>query len=199
MPVIRDPGYRAPYYLFNGHLQTIVPSLLRKTPLPFYERERITLPDADFLDLDWARTGSRQLVIISHGLEGDTSRPYVKGMAAAMNRLGLDALAWNFRGCSGESNRLLRAYHSGATEDLDQVVRHVQQTRSYEHLALVGFSLGGNLTLKYLGEKGTEIDPRIKSAVAISVPCDLQKSAEQLGRLRNRMYQKRFIRSLRES
>ena len=142
--------YTPPALLFNRHLETIYPSLIRKVDFRSPVRERITTPDDDFLDLDWYKQGSSRCVIISHGLEGNTQRSYMVGMAKAFFQAGYDVLAWNYRGCSGEVNRQLRFYHSGATDDLHTVVMHA--VPHYESLYLIGFSLGGNLTLKYLGE-----------------------------------------------
>jgi len=160
-----------------------------------YRRERIDTPDGDFLHLDWLRTGSDKLAILSHGLEGDTDRVYMRGMATALRRAGWDVLAWNYRGCGGSPNRLLRAYHSGATDDLDLVVRHALP--GYASAALVGFSLGGNLTLKYLGERGDTLDPRIRRAVAFSTPCDLAAGARELEKPSNRLYTWYFLRTLK--
>jgi predicted alpha/beta-fold hydrolase len=186
--------YQAPFFLFNAHLETIYPSLIRKVSLPSYTRERIATPDEDFLDLDWIRHGSDRLVIISHGLEGNSQRPYIKGMAKTMLHAGWDVLAWNYRGCSEEMNRQLRFYHSGATEDLHTVVQHAIQ--QYSSIALVGFSLGGNLTLKYLGE--TTRPAQIKKAVAISVPMALESSCEKISQPDNWIYSRRFLKSLKE-
>lgn len=190
------PDYFPPFFLFNSHLETIFPSLLRRVSLAPYIRERITTPDEDFLDLDWLKTGSRRLAIISHGLEGNSTRSYVKGMAKALTSSGFDVLAWNFRGCSEEMNRQLRFYHSGATEDLDTVVQHAIRQGTYNHISLVGFSLGGNLTLKYLGER--TLAPLIRNAVAISVPMDLKSSCEKISQPANRIYSERFLRSLKK-
>src|SRR5690606_1522383 len=117
-----------------------------------FKRERIATIDDDFLDLDWLKSGNEKLVIISHGLEGDSQRPYVKGMAKVFHAAGWDVVAWNFRGCSGEVNKNLRFYHSGATDDLHAVASHALDIGGYKQVAMIGFSLGGNLTLKYLGE-----------------------------------------------
>ncbi|RZK22754.1 MAG: alpha/beta hydrolase, partial [Hymenobacter sp.] len=116
MPLLSTSAYRPTALLANGHLQTIAASTLRRVPEVRYQRERLELSDGDFVDLDWSLAGTQpvdKLVIISHGLEGDSSRPYVRGMARALNQAGFDALAWNYRGCGGETNRLLRAYHLG--------------------------------------------------------------------------------------
>lgn len=155
-------------------------------------------PDGDFIDLDWARSeGTKRLVIITHGLEGQARSHYCQGMAGALHRTGWDALVWNFRGCSGEANRQLRSYHSGATDELQIVLDHVFATTDYDTISLIGFSLGGNLTLKYLGDHGSQVDPRIRGAVALSVPCDLESSAKRLEHWSNRIYMARFMRSLR--
>jgi hypothetical protein len=116
--------YNPPFFLFNAHLETIFPSVIRRVNDIQYERERITTPDDDFLDLDLVRHGSKKLVIISHGLEGNSTRAYMRGMARAFFGFEYDALAWNYRGCSDEMNKQRRFYHSGATDDLDTVIHH---------------------------------------------------------------------------
>lgn len=187
--------YLPPFFLYGAHLETIYPALMRRVSLIPYTRERIRTPDDDFLDLDWLQKGSADLVIISHGLEGNSTRPYVKGMAKALHEKGFDVLAWNFRGCSGEINRQLRFYHSGATDDLDTVVTHVLDNQRYKRLFLIGFSLGGNLTLKYLGER--KVPEIIHKAVVFSVPMDLKTSCEKISRPQNRIYSNRFLKSLK--
>lgn len=187
-------NYKRPSILFSGHLETIFPALLRTVDVP-YRRERITTPDNDFLDLDWLHQNSKKLVIISHGLEGNSTRAYMKGMARAAAAQGFDVVAWNFRGCSDEMNRLLRFYHSGATEDLECIIRHAR-ANDYREIYLIGFSLGGNLTLKYLGER--TLYPEIKRAVAFSTPLDLYTSCLKISRPSNRIYANRFLNSLKE-
>ncbi|MBL7856803.1 MAG: alpha/beta fold hydrolase [Cyclobacteriaceae bacterium] len=188
-------SYKPPFILFNAHLETIFPSLIRSVDLQPYTRERITTPDADFLDLDWLTGKSNKLVIISHGLEGNSQRPYVKGMAKAFFNQGFDVLAWNYRGCSEEINNQLRFYHSGATDDLDTVIQHAVRRTVYSAIYLVGFSLGGNLTLKYLGERPP--NSRIKKAVAFSVPMDLHASCQKISNPSNWIYANRFLKSLK--
>jgi predicted alpha/beta-fold hydrolase len=197
MPVI-ESTYNSPYYFFSGHLQTILPALFRKVGNIAYERERIITPDKDFLDLDWSGAGSDKLAIISHGLEGDSQRPYVKGMVRTFNKKGWDVLAWNYRGCSGEANKICRSYHSGETNDLDYVIRYVLKKNKYPEIVLIGFSIGGNITLKYLGEQGENILPEIKASVCFSVPCHLESAAKHLSKLQNRIYLNRFLNSLRK-
>jgi predicted alpha/beta-fold hydrolase len=190
-----DSTYRAPWFLPNRHAETIYPALLRRiTPLVI-ERERIVTPDNDFLDIDITSQRSRKVVIISHGLEGNSRRAYVTGMARAFSMEGFDTLAWNYRGCGGEMNKCLRFYHSGATDDLEAVVLHAI-SKGYENIYLVGFSLGGNLTLKYLGESRRPM--QVKGAVAFSVPMNLSSSCDMISQRANRVYALRFLRSLKE-
>lgn len=197
MPLIEPSTYpKPPFYLFNPHLETIVPSAFRKVKLPAYERERMSTADNDFLDLDWLRRGGKQLVVISHGLEGSSDRPYVKGMASAFYKAGWDVLAWNCRTCSGEINKAARMYHHAVSDDLDAVIQHALKSNRYEELALVGFSMGGSISLKYLGEYSSQLPSVLKRAVAFSVPCDLGASARELSRKGNGFYRKRFLRKL---
>ena len=198
MPIIPRSSYRAPFLFDNGHLQTLYPTMARKVNGVAYRRERISTPDDDFLDLDWSRTGNRRLAILSHGLEGHTGRPYMVGMARMLNRQGWDVLAWNYRACSGEINRRLRMYHNGCIDDLECVVRHGLKNGAYDRAALIGFSLGGNLTLMYLGSMGSTLDPRIRASVAFSVPCDLKAGALELAKAKNYIYMKQFLVSLHE-
>ncbi|MFP4069910.1 MAG: YheT family hydrolase [Opitutales bacterium] len=198
MPVLIHSTYRPPLAFRNRHLQTIFPALFRKPPQATPERERITTPDGDFLDLEWARRKpSPRLAVLTHGLEGSSQATYIQGMARALVRAGWNVLAWNFRGCSGEPNRRLQSYHSGATGELQIVLDHALAHHDYDSITLVGFSLGGNLTLKYIGDAGARIDPRIRAAAAFSVPCDLADSAHRLEASGNRVYMHRFLKSLR--
>src|SRR6266516_1916044 len=191
MPLV-DSTYRCSRLLSNGHLQTLMPSLLRRVSLSAYRRERIETPDGDFLDLDWAKNGSQRLAVLAHGLEGDSKRHYMLGMVNALTKRGWDAVAWNARGCRGEPKRVLRFTHSGATEDLDTVISHIMSNYDYSEMALIGFSLGGNLTLKYVGERGSLLNSRIRAAVVFSVPCDLESGSAQLAKPMNQLYMRRF-------
>jgi len=198
MPLVRYSDYQPPSYLFNGHLQTIIPSLFRRVSGVDYQRQRLPTEDGDFLLLDWSKVGSDTLVIVSHGLEGDSFRPYIQGMVRAFNREGLDALAWNFRGCGGMMNQTYRFYHSGATPDLHFLVNHITNHQDYQTIILVGFSLGGNLTLKYLGEQGDQAQYAITAAVVFSVPLDLQACSRKIAQPENFIYSKRFLRNLKK-
>lgn len=199
VPLIPNSSYVPPKWFTSGHAQTVFPTLARCVRGVRYTRERLELKDHDFLDLDWSLAGttrSRRVVIISHGLEGDSNRVYVTGMVRAMNRGGWDAVAWNFRGCSGVPNRIFRLYHSGLSEDLDAVVQHVRKW--YDVVVLVGFSLGGNLTLKYLGELGEDAPPKgVRGGAVFSVPCDLGASSDRIASPENRFYMRRFLQDLK--
>jgi hypothetical protein len=182
-----------PFVLRNGHVQTILAAFLRRRSRLTFERERLELEDGDFLDLDWLRTRSPKVAILSHGLEGCSTNGYIRGMAASLSAAGWDALAWNFRSCGSEPNRLLRFYHSGETTDLARVIACAAQR--YSRIALIGFSLGGNLTLKYLGEAPPH--PAVIAGIGISAPVDLAASARQLDRRPgNRIYLRRFLKTL---
>lgn len=198
MPIVSSSDYDSPSFIYGGHFQTIYPTLFRPTPKINYQRERVSTPDGDFLDLDWSRVGAKRLMIALHGLEGSTESKYMGGIVQAFNREDWDGLGLNFRGCSGEPNLLPRAYHSGETGDLDFVINHALRAGGYTEIVLVGFSLGGNVTLKYLGEKGNEIRPEIKAAAAISVPCDLAACSIHLERRDNWIYMQRFMRRLKQ-
>ncbi|SDQ10655.1 YheT family hydrolase [Flagellimonas zhangzhouensis] len=189
--------YNPPIFFKNGHFSTIYSGIIRSVNGVVQKRERITLSDSDFLDLDWsyASEPSDKLVILIHGLEGDAQRPYITGSAKILNQNGYDCCAINLRGCSGEPNKLYRSYHSGATEDLTEVVRHILNTRNYPTIYLKGFSLGGNLLLKYLGENSNASE-NIKGAVAVSVPCSLHSSCKELHSTKNILYAQRFKRNL---
>ncbi|MEM7485915.1 MAG: alpha/beta fold hydrolase [Bacteroidota bacterium] len=196
MPLVSSL-YRPSLFLRNGHLATIYAGLVRKVPDVRQKRERIELSDGDFLDLDWSYgfQKNEQLVILLHGLEGNAQRPYIAGSANLFNHNGFDVCAINFRGCSGEPNTLYRSYHSGATEDLREVVQHILNTKIYSKIYLKGFSLGGNLLLKYLGETNN-VPKEIKAAVAVSVPCDLGESAKEIMKPKNVLYATRFKKNL---
>jgi len=192
MPIIAS-DYNPPYLFRNGHISTIYSGLVRRVKNLPQQRERIRLPDNDFLDLDWsyAYGTTTKVAILLHGLEGNAQRPYITGSARHFNLNGYDACAVNFRGCSGETNEKYRSYHSGATEDLEAVIIHILNTNRYSQIYIKGFSLGGNLTLKYLGEP-RNIPKEVKAAVAVSTPCSLYSSLTQLLRPTNFLYAKRF-------
>jgi predicted alpha/beta-fold hydrolase len=198
MPLVPS-NYKPPLFFKNGHLSTMYAGLLREINGLVQSRERIHLPDGDFMDLDWsyAKQASKKVTILLHGLEGNAQRAYIQGSAKALTESGYDVCAVNFRGCSGEPNTTYRSYHSGATEDLKVVLEHIVKNKEYNKIYLKGFSLGGNLLLKYLGE-GNSIPTALKGAVAISVPCRLDDSLRQLLSFKNIAYAARFKKNLIE-
>lgn len=196
MPLISSAYPGPPAYQYNGHLQTIFPSLTRAVRGVVYERERLTLSDTDFVDLDWIVRGNRRLVILTHGLEGDSRRQYMLGTARLFAEAQFDVLAWNCRSCSGEMNRAFRLYNHGEIGDIGEVIQHALQTRPYNEVVLVGYSMGGNIILKYLGVQGEDLPVVIKCGIAISSPTDLGASALLLDRPSNRFYRDRFMKKL---
>ena len=196
------PAFKPAWWLRSPHLQTLWPSLVRGRfgVRPQLRRERVELDDGDFLDLDWhasspASPTDRPIVLIVHGLEGSSRSPYAWGMLQATVAAGFDAVIMHFRGCSGEPNRAERTYHSGETTDLAHIVTILSQRASA--VAAIGFSLGGNVLLKWLGETG-RANP-LACAVAISVPYRLERCGERLEHGFSRFYQWWLMRSLRGS
>jgi predicted alpha/beta-fold hydrolase len=198
MPVYTNSSFKPKFYIRNNHLQTIFPALLRKVNGIKYQRERIELSDGDFIDLDWSRVGSKKLLIALHGLEGSAHRPYIKAPIRLFNSQGWDGMGINFRGCSGVPNRKLYAYHTGETNDLRFVLKKILAEENYEEIALIGFSLGGNVILKYLGEESDLISDKVKKAVTFSVPCDLTSASIELAKWNNMVYMKKFMDALKE-
>lgn len=196
MPILPST-YTPIFWVKSGHLSTIYSGLFRKVNGLDQKRERIELPDSDFMDLDWsfAEKTSEKVAILLHGLEGNAQRPYITGSAKAFNEAGIDACAVNFRGCSGETNRLYRSYHSGATEDLDAVVQHILKNKAYGEIYIKGVSLGGNMALKYVGEPRT-VPKEIKAVIAVSAPCNLYSSLKELLKPKNYAYAIRFKKHL---
>ncbi len=192
MPVV-ESQYRNPQLLKNPHVHTVLCAVLRKRPQVAYVRERLELPDGDFIDLDWSTRDAQRLVILSHGMEGSSKSKYILHTVQAINQAGVSAVAWNMRGCSGETNRKLHFYHSGKTEDLAAVADHARK-KGFKKIYLVGFSLGGNLTLLYLARAAEKVRREIQRAVAICAPVDLVSSQDQIERRENRLYLKRFLR-----
>ncbi|WP_299224132.1 alpha/beta fold hydrolase [uncultured Psychroserpens sp.] len=196
MPII-ESTYKPPFQFKNGFIATIYSGLFRRIKNLEQKRERIATRDNDFLDLDWSYSERKSdaVIILLHGLEGHAQRPYVTGAAKLFNQNGVDAVCVNFRGCSGEGNRFYYSYHSGATNDLDDVVKHCIEEKGYSKLYIKGISLGGNITLKYLGE-GRVVPNEIKAAIAISVPVHLNGSAIELHKLKNKAFAIRFKKHL---
>ena len=188
-------GFNAPWWLRSAHAQTLWPTLVRNRPRVELTRERVELPDGDFVDLCWT-TGTRgPIVLVLHGLEGSVHSPYAVGMLKAIHDCGWRGVLMHFRGCSGEHNRLNRGYHSGDTGDLAVVVNLLRTRHPDSPIAAVGFSLGGNVLLKWLGEQGH--DSVLHAAAAVSVPFLLGECADRLEYGFSRLYQWWLIRAMR--
>lgn len=196
MPLLTHSSFTGNRLLRGKHVETIVPALFRNILLP-YKRERVVLSDGDFLDLDWLQNGNSKVLILFHGLEGSSDSQYIKGMARYFSARGWDICAMNFRTCSGEMNKALRTYHSGATDDVNEIMQYVVSEYTYETMVAGGFSLGGNVLLKYLGEQVFALPSILKAAFAFSVPCDLASSSKEMDRIENTIYMQRFLISLR--
>lgn len=197
MPILSSSYSSPPFYYLNGHLETIIPSIWRKVEGINYSREKIDTPDGDFLNLDWSKVGGSQLLLISHGLEGDSQRHYVRGLVKLFNQHGLDVLAWNNRSCGGEMNLQPILYHHGSTYDLETVVKHALASGSYTDVYLAGISMGGAQTLNYLGQQGTSLPKAIKKAAVYSTPVNLPSSAATLKRVANQFYTRKFLGKLK--
>ncbi len=189
---------RTAFPFSSGHVQTIYPFVFRPCARLPYERQRLETSDGDFVDLDWSRAGSDRLVLILHGLEGHSRSKYVLGMARAARFHGLDVLAMNHRSCGGELNRKPGMYHSGWTLDLHEVLLMVEALGRYRSVDLVGFSLGANVVLKYLGEDPSRVPAIVRRAVALSVPCDLEDAARALDRPGCAIYMRYLLDLLRK-
>ncbi|MDC0335699.1 alpha/beta fold hydrolase [Pseudodesulfovibrio sp.] len=203
MPILPTPDYLPPLPFRSGNIATLYPPLFRPTPhMPEPVQERINTPDGDFLDMDHhaSRTGkTRKLVIVSHGLEGHSRKKYVLGMARMATSRGYDAICWNQRGCGQDVNNLPRSYHSGETNDIHSIIAHCLNTGKYETVALIGFSMGGNQILKYLGEAPDRVPAQVAAAATFSVPCDLSATERVIARPSRRIYLEYFMTGLRET
>lgn len=199
-------SYRPPPWLTNGHAQTIYASLLAPCPRVALQRVRWTTPDGDFIDLDWQiDTGTRSaappasspLIVLFHGLEGSSRSHYARTLLDAVKRRGWRAVVVHFRGCSGEPNRLPRAYHSGDTAEIDWILQRLRDQHPGVPLCPVAVSLGANVLLKWLGERGSHARQVVAAACAVSAPLDLMQAGAALDRGFNRVYTWNFLRTLR--
>jgi len=208
------PAYQPAGWLRGGHLQTIYPLLL-KGRVPAYTRERWETPDGDFIDLDWldqepsqdqppdqaagASAAARPLVVLFHGLEGSSRSHYAIALMKAVARQGWGGVVPHFRGCSGELNRLPRAYHSGDSAEIDWILRRLKARFPQRPLYAAGVSLGGNALLKWLGEQEFLAQPVIAAAAAVCPPLDLSVCGHALGKGFNRLYSAHFLHTLKRS
>lgn len=199
MPIVSSNYKGPPFFYLNGHFETIIPSVTRKISGIAYMREQIETPDDDFLNLDWIKKGHDRLLIISHGLEGGSDRHYVMAMAKLFSSNCWDVLAWNNRSCNGEMNRQRILYHHAASYDVRTVVDHALKSGDYKEVVMVGMSMGGGQTIRYLGEEPEfGVPGEIKKAVVISVPCSLPESVDTLSLRSNGVYERRFLGKLKD-
>lgn len=188
--------YTPSFLLKNGHFNTIYPTLFRKQKALPFQRKRIDTPDDDFLDLDILKNEYRRVAVLCHGLEGSSSSKYIVGVADLLSRNNWDVVAMNYRSCGEEMNRQARVYHSGATDDVQTIIDFIE--KDYDEIVLVGFSLGGNLSLVYAGQRGQDIHHKIKAVATASVPTDLLAGSLEILKKRNFIYHQKFLRSLRK-
>ncbi len=191
--------YRAPWWLPGGHLQTLYPYfLLRRSPPP-YRRERWETPDGDFIDLDWMdnRDNHAPLVVLFHGLEGGSDSHYATALMRAVARHHWRGVVVHFRGCSGEPNRLPRAYHSGDADEIGWILRRLRELNPATALFAAGVSLGGNALLKWLGREQTSARAIVDAAAAVSAPVELMTAGDRLGTGVNRLYGHHFLQTLK--
>lgn len=189
--------FKAAWWLPGAHLQTLFPHVFRRQRPPPLRRERVELPDGDFVDIDWTGQQRGPLVLLLHGLEGSIQSHYVAGLLHTLADCGFQTALFYFRGCSGEPNRLPRSYHSGETGDLDTIIRRLKTLQPQRAVYVVGISLGGNVLLKWLGEKGEQ--SLVARAVAVSVPFELNIATLRLEKGLSRLYQAHLLRKLRRS
>lgn len=198
MPILKS-SFRTSKIMSNGHLQTIYPFLFRKIKASGFDNERVELTDGDFIDLDFFKSSSKTLVIISHGLEGSSDKAYSRGLAKTLHNQGLDVIAWNMRSCSKEINRLPTFYHGAQVDDLDAVIDHAKKTNEYKKIILVGFSLGGNLVAYYAGKIGKKNHNEIDGCIAISATIDLESSIHKLNsNAPGKLYSELFLATMRK-
>lgn len=194
MPLVVESKYVAPSFFYrNPHVSTIYMGRFKKTTPPDYQRHRLELTDGDFLDIDFIHKNPKKAIILCHGLEGASNRTYNNTSAKYFLQNDFSVFAWNNRSCSGEINRLPKLYHHGVVEDFSEMVDFVLD-KNFEEIYLLGFSMGGAQIMNYLGS--TDVDARIKAAVAVSTPIQLKSSAETLKRGFNKVYLKNFTRKI---
>jgi len=193
-----SPGpYRAPWWLPGGHLQTLYGPLIGRSK-PRWKRERWDTPDGDFIDVDrLAGPGDSPLVVLFHGLEGGSSSHYARAFARELGQQGWRGAVAHFRGCSGEPNRLPRAYHSGDADEIGWILRRLYGEASGAPLFAMGVSLGGNALLKWLGEDVRARDV-LNAATAVSAPVDLMAAGDALGRGFNLVYTRAFLATMKK-
>jgi len=189
-------NFKPAWWLNHPHTQTLWPSLVRQRPKIQTRRERISLPDGDFIDLDWTMNISGPIVIVFHGLGGSIESKYALGLLKAIHARGWRGVLMNFRSASGEVNKSIKSYHAGETEDTGYVINLLHKREMNTPIAVCGFSIGGSALLNLLGKKRP---PCIKAAVAVSVPFLLSNATDSLDRGFSRIYQRHILNSLKKT
>ena len=192
--MIRNADFQPAWWLSGPHGQTVWASKCRRRPQLALQRERLELADGDFIDLDWTVNSTGPIVLVLTGLEGSSKSNYARGLLAQCLQRGWRGVVMHFRGCSEEPNRLPRSYNAGETGDVAEVVKHLQQREANIKLAVVGYSLGGNVLLKWLGEQGEKSS--LQAAAAVSVPFLLESVTQCLRSGFSRIYQRSFLKSM---
>ncbi|MHB8426043.1 MAG: hydrolase [Gammaproteobacteria bacterium] len=195
--MIVQSDFRPSRLLSNRHLQTVFPNVFYPPPRVKVRRERLELPDGDFIDVDWTLGGAGPIVIVLHGLEGSIRSRYASRIMWRLHQLGYRGALPHFRGCSGEPNRLSIGYHSGFTQDLEYFTGLLKQREPGTPLAAVGYSLGGNVLLKWLGESPHA--DRLETGVAVSVPFDLADASRVIEQGMSKMYKWSLLDRMRRS
>lgn len=205
--MLRNKLFIPVWWLRNSHVQTIVANFTRPEDNISFRRQRLTTPDGDFIDIDfadvpgrtWADLGAKAPVaLVLHGLEGSARRGYACELYRLFSARGYRPVGMNYRGCSGELNHLARAYHAGATDDVDLVFQELEKQFPHVPKLLLGISLGGNMTLKYVGERGKNISPNLQAAAAISPPMNMNIGSKALKQGLGFWYGYRILRCLQE-
>ncbi|WP_313114184.1 YheT family hydrolase [Aequorivita sediminis] len=194
MPYIGNSSYETDFIFQNGHISTIYAGIVSKLEAPAYQRQRLPLADGDFLLLDYIIKDSKKAIILCHGLEGNSKKNYNNACANFFLEKEYTVFAWNNRSCGGEMNLLPNLYHHASIDDLEAVIKYVL-AQNFQEIFLVGFSLGGDQILNYIGRK--VVSEKIKAAVAISAPFQLKSSAEKIQGGISKIYLSRFIRKIR--
>ena len=192
-----DSDFKPAWWLRSPHLQTLWPVFFKKRHKLDLKNEQVELEDGDFIDLCWSKKDSDKAVLVLHGLEGDINSHYINGILYRLEESGYKPVLMHFRGCSGRVNRLARAYHSGETGDLAYIVEYINKVTGSYPFAAVGYSLGGNVLLKWLGETGQN-NP-LKKAVAVSVPFRLHDAAKRLEQGVSKLYREHLLVSLKKT
>jgi len=194
---VNKTDFKPAWWLRSPHLQTLWPVFFKKRHPLELTAEQVELDDGDFIDLRWSKKTSDKTVLVLHGLEGSLESHYVNGIMFQLEQSGYKPVLMHFRGCGGSINRLARAYHSGETGDVSTIVEHIKNKTGEYPYAAIGFSLGGNVLLKWLGESG-ESNP-LKKAVAVSVPFRLHDAAKRLEKGVSKIYREHLLTSLRKT